>query len=109
RRAPPGARPARGAAARAWCEAGYRGRLSRWAAEEVRSEFAPKTWPAFWRPGVDGRSPGDVAAELGLSVGAVYIARSRVLARLRLRIGQRGDEASAIISEVDHGSPSERL
>ena len=58
---------------------------------------------------VEGRAPADAAAELGLSVGAVYIARSRVLARLRARIEQLGDEASAILSEVDHGRPPESL
>jgi len=32
---------------------------------------------------VEGRQAADVAAELGMSVGAVYIAKSRVLKRLR--------------------------
>ena len=77
--------------------------MFRWAADEVKGEFAPTTWRAFWLTAVEGRSPADVAAELGLSVGAVYIARSRVLARLRHRIEQLGEEASAILSEVDHG------
>ncbi len=103
------AQPADDPSATALFEAEYRRRLFRWAADEVKDEFAPKTWNAFWQTAVEGRSPGDVAAELGLSVGAVYIARSRALARLRHRIGQLGEEASAIVSEVEHGSPAETL
>jgi RNA polymerase sigma factor (sigma-70 family) len=103
------AQPAQDPSATALFEAEYRRQLFRWAADEVRGEFAATTWHAFWQTAVEGRPPSDVAAELDLSVGAVYIARSRVLARLRHRIRQRGDEASAIISEVDHGSPAELL
>ena len=75
----------------------------RWAAEEIRGEFAPATWQAFWLTAVGGRPPKEVASELGLSVGAVYIARSRILARLRQRIEELGDEATAILREVEHG------
>jgi RNA polymerase sigma factor (sigma-70 family) len=103
------AQPAADPSATALFEAEYRRRLFRWAAEEVRGEFAPTTWQAFWRTAVEGRPPADVAVELGLSVGAVYIARSRVLARLRRRIEDQGEEVSAIISEVDHGNPAESL
>ena len=73
----------------------------------MKDQFASTTWNAFWQTAVEGRTPADVSAELGLSIGAVYIARSRVLARLRHRIEELGEEASAIVSEVDHGSPSE--
>ena len=103
------AQPAADPSATALFEAEYRRRLFRWAAEDVRGEFAPTTWQAFWRSAVEGRPPADVARELGLSVGAVYIARSRVLARLRRRIEDQGDAASAIISEGDHGNPAELL
>lgn len=56
------------------------------AAERVRPEFQPNTWQAFWRTAVDGRPGPAVAAELGMSVGAVHVARSRVLARLRKEV-----------------------
>jgi RNA polymerase sigma-70 factor, ECF subfamily len=49
----------------------------------IRAEFEEKTWQAFWRVTVDGRPAADVAAELGMTPGAVYIAKSRVLKRLR--------------------------
>jgi RNA polymerase sigma-70 factor (ECF subfamily) len=103
------AQPAEDPSATAWFEAEYRRRLFQWAADAVRGEFAPTTWQAFWRTAVEGRPPADVAAELGLSVGAVYIARSRILARLRRRIEEHSDQTSAILSEVDHGSPSQPL
>ena len=61
----------------------YQARLFEWAAGRVRPAFRPPTWQAFWRTAVDGRDAGEVARELGLSVGAVYIARSRVLARIK--------------------------
>ncbi len=57
--------------------------LSQRALELVRAEFESRTWEAFWRSTVDGRRPADVAEELGMSLQAVYKARSRVLRRLR--------------------------
>lgn len=53
------------------------------AIEAVRAEFEPTTWQAAWRVVVDGQRPAATAAELGLSVNAVYLAKSRVLRRLR--------------------------
>jgi RNA polymerase sigma factor (sigma-70 family) len=61
----------------------YQQRLFEWAAEKVRAEFTEKTWQAFWRTAVEHATPADVAAAVGLSVGAVYMARSRVTSRLR--------------------------
>jgi RNA polymerase sigma-70 factor (ECF subfamily) len=51
--------------------------------EAIRPDFAPATWQAFRRLVLDGRKAADVAAELGLSVNAVFIAKSRVQRRLR--------------------------
>jgi RNA polymerase sigma-70 factor (ECF subfamily) len=67
-------------------EGEYRRQVFAWAAERVRDEFRPSTWQAFWATGVEGRDPRAVAGALGLSVGAVYIARSRVMARLKREI-----------------------
>jgi RNA polymerase sigma-70 factor (ECF subfamily) len=57
--------------------------LYRRAIELVRAEFAPRTWMAFWRVAVDGERPADVATALGMTVNAVYLARSHVKHRLR--------------------------
>jgi RNA polymerase sigma factor (sigma-70 family) len=66
----------------------FQQQLFRVAADQIRHRFSPTTWSAFWRTAVDGASGAEVAAELGLSVGAVYVARSRVLARLTEQIRQ---------------------
>lgn len=61
----------------------YERRVFHWAADQVRDEFRTSTWKAFWLTAVEGRTTEEVARELALSPGAVYIARSRVVARLR--------------------------
>jgi RNA polymerase sigma-70 factor (ECF subfamily) len=53
----------------------------------VQADFAPTTWKAFQRFGVDGVPAGRVAEELGLSENAVIMAKSRVLKRLRQEAG----------------------
>ena len=53
----------------------------------VRAEVAPPTWDAFWRTAVEGQTAEDVAAGLGLSAGAVRLAKLRVLRRLRRLLG----------------------
>jgi RNA polymerase sigma-70 factor (ECF subfamily) len=52
----------------------------------IESEFAPTTWRAFWRVTRDSVDADTVAAELGVSINAVFIAKSRVLKRLRTEI-----------------------
>jgi RNA polymerase sigma factor (sigma-70 family) len=64
----------------------YERKAFAWAVEQVRDEFQEQTWNAFWQTAVDGKSPKDVAGGLNMSVGAVYVAKSRVLARLREQI-----------------------
>lgn len=59
------------------------GGVLRRAVELVRSEFEDRSWQAFWRVTVDGRTAADVARELGMTANAVYVARSRILRRLR--------------------------
>jgi RNA polymerase sigma-70 factor (ECF subfamily) len=49
----------------------------------IALEFEPGTVQAFRRVALEGVSSEEAARELGLSVGAVYIAKSRVLHRLR--------------------------
>jgi RNA polymerase sigma-70 factor (ECF subfamily) len=68
--------------AAAW-EAEWEQRVFRWACEQVRRDVTAPTWEAFWRTAIDGEPGQEVAAALGLSVAAVYHARSRVRARLK--------------------------
>ena len=79
----------------------FRRRAFRWAAEQVQHEFTEPTWQAFWRTGVENRPVADVARELGLSVGAVYVARSRVLGRLRQYVEQLTEDAGLDGGEGD--------
>ena len=71
----------------------------RWAADQVKHEFADSTWQAFWKTGVDNRPVGQVARELDLSTGAVYIARSRVLGRLRQRVQELSEDSGLFIGD----------
>jgi RNA polymerase sigma-70 factor (ECF subfamily) len=54
------------------------------AAEQVRAEVQPATWQAFWETSIAGTSPADAAQKLGMTVGAIRVAKCRVLARLRI-------------------------
>jgi RNA polymerase sigma-70 factor (ECF subfamily) len=54
-----------------------------WAADKVRREFSDSSWQAFWQTAVEGKGPKDTAKALGMTVGAVYTAKSRVLDRIR--------------------------
>jgi RNA polymerase sigma-70 factor (ECF subfamily) len=64
-------------------QAEFEQRLFVWACEQVRHHVSDVTWQAFWRTAVEGQRGKQVAADLGLSVAAVYLARGRVLARLK--------------------------
>lgn len=58
------------------------------AAEQVRGEVQPATWEAFWETGVIGTSPADAAQKLGMQVGAIRVAKCRVMARLQAALNQ---------------------
>jgi RNA polymerase sigma-70 factor (ECF subfamily) len=58
------------------------------ALSQIRMEFEPRTWQAFWLTAVEGRAPNQVSAELDMSKGAVRVAKSRVLRRLRDLLGE---------------------
>jgi RNA polymerase sigma-70 factor (ECF subfamily) len=51
--------------------------------EMIEPEFKPATWQAFRRVALEDVAAETVAAELGITTNAVFIAKSRVLARLR--------------------------
>ncbi len=55
----------------------------RWAAVQVQAQVAQSSWQAFWLTAVEGQSPDSVAQHLSLSVGAVYVARCRILAKIK--------------------------
>jgi RNA polymerase sigma factor (sigma-70 family) len=58
-------------------------RVFAWACAHVRRDVTETTWAAFWKTAIEDRPGKEVATELQLSVAAVYLAHSRVLARLK--------------------------
>jgi RNA polymerase sigma-70 factor (ECF subfamily) len=64
----------------------YQWNLFRWAADKVRPEFREASWQAFWLTAVQGKEVDVVAAELKVTAGAIYIARSRITGRIRQEI-----------------------
>jgi len=60
----------------------------RWAAEQIRSEFSDATWNVFWQTAIEGQAVNDVVKNSGRSAGAVYVARYRVLTRLKEKINE---------------------
>lgn len=69
----------------------YRRELFRWASRQVRESVAASTWEAFWQTTMNDRPIAEVAAELGMTPGSIYIARSRIMARLRKLVRQSED------------------
>jgi RNA polymerase sigma-70 factor (ECF subfamily) len=58
------------------------------ALSRIRAEFQERTWLAFWGVVVEGRAARDAGEELGMSPGAVRVAKARVLKRLREELGE---------------------
>jgi RNA polymerase sigma factor (sigma-70 family) len=72
----------------------YERQLFVWAAERVKARCEAASWQAFWQTAVLGRAVAEVARSVGISVGAVYTAKSRILDRIRKEIQQaEGGEA----------------
>ena len=69
-----------------------RKQLFRWAASNVRRRTGEVNWMAFWKTAVDGRPAKEVAVELGISEGGVYVARCRILRRIRQLVHDRLSE-----------------
>lgn len=63
-----------------------------WAAERVREQVEPASWQAFWQTAVENRPAAEVAQELNMRLGAVYTAKSRVLARIKTEIRTLTDD-----------------
>lgn len=68
----------------------------------VEPAFTQSTWQAFRRQVLLGLRAEEVAAELGISVNAALLAKSRVLRRLR-------DEVAGLLDEILKGAPAVNL
>jgi RNA polymerase sigma-70 factor (ECF subfamily) len=69
-----------------FAEAEYRQHLVARALEVMQAEFQPVTWQACWEFVVKDRPAAEVARQLGITVNAVYLAKGRVLRRLRTEL-----------------------
>jgi len=69
------------------------------ALEVVRTEFEERTWQAFWLVVVEDVSADEAARQLGVSLNAVYLAKSRVLRRLR-------EEFADLIEDLPEPGPT---
>ncbi len=70
------------------------------AAERVQNEVQPATWQAFWETSAAGLSPAEAGAKLGISAGAVRVAKCRVLARLRAAVADMENECAWHVPEL---------
>jgi len=64
----------------------YQQQVLAWSMQHVCREFHDSTWQAFVETSVKGRPIPEVARELNMSPGSVYVARSRIIARLRAKV-----------------------
>ncbi len=67
-------------------ERDYQRQLVAWAISKIQPEFSATSWSAFQKSAIEGGAATDVAVELDSSPGAIYVAKSRVLKRLREKI-----------------------
>lgn len=69
-----------------WFDLEHRRQIFLWASSEIRMEFRETLWQAFWQTSIQGRAVAEVSEELGISAGALYVARSRIMKRLREKV-----------------------
>jgi RNA polymerase sigma-70 factor (ECF subfamily) len=67
-----------------------------WAAAKAEASVHTNTWQAFWRTAVQNESVDSVARELKMTAGAIYVARSRMIARIRNHIESAEVENNSI-------------
>lgn len=70
----------------------YERTVFRWASHQVRAAVAEQTWDAFWLSSVDGLPVGEVSQRLGMRAGNVYLARSRVMSRIKELVKKYEDQ-----------------
>ena len=75
-------------------DAEYQRQIFHYAATVVKQDFTPSTWQAFWQTAVEGRSGKELAEELQMSVAAVYLAKGRVMNRIK-------DQVKLLVGETD--------
>ncbi len=82
----------------------YERQLFQWAAQRLKPSFKPINWQAFWLSTIEGKSAQEVAQQLEIKCGAVYVARSRIMSRMSKLIHQRLNETNLSFSEKERGN-----
>src|SRR5262249_1488820 len=67
-------------------------RLFEWACEEARPDFQDATWRAFRLTAVEGKSGKEAARQRGITAAAVYLAKGRVMKRIKELVEQVQDD-----------------
>ena len=67
----------------------YQRQVLQWAALRIASRVSAATFSAFWRTVVDGEDVESVAKEMGMTAGALYVSRGRIMATLRREVESR--------------------
>lgn len=62
--------------------------IVRWCKEQIHDEFTETTWDIFWKTSVESVPISEIAQQTGRSTGAIYVARHRVLSRLREKVAE---------------------
>jgi RNA polymerase sigma-70 factor (ECF subfamily) len=73
----------------------YEARLFSCASASVRAEMLESTWRAFWLTAIEGKTGKEASVVLGMTAAAVYLAKRRVLARLKETIRRLEGEAGS--------------
>lgn len=64
--------------------------LMQYAMEELQKEFPHDLWQAFYQTAVEGKKPREVAQSLRMTTGHVYVAKSRILTKIRVFVRELG-------------------
>ena len=67
------------------------------AMQRIRAEFEPQTWSAFELAWIENRPAQEIALQLGCRIHAIYVAKSRVLIRLREEVLSLAEDIPALI------------
>lgn len=70
----------------------YQRQVYRWAAEQLQKSTNALYWEAFYRTHILGNDIRNVAKELGIEIGTVYVARSRVMSQLKDKVKQYSED-----------------
>jgi RNA polymerase sigma factor (sigma-70 family) len=80
-----------------WCDR-FHAHVLTTALEQIRSQFEPQTWQAFERVWLKEQSSSAAAKEMGIPLEMVYVAKSRVLKRLREKVLELAEEIPTLVA-----------